>query len=139
LTRAVEVKDLARLGREWSKALDPQPAGLAPLAHHDLFSRWRANRPQEETNDRGVVKRSHGWMDQQPQARLAQLLVLLEQLVVCRAAAEAARQHLLEHTDDIGVEERHTASGEFLVTADGSQVGGPAELLEGAATGSLLD
>jgi hypothetical protein len=78
-------------------------------------------------------------MHQETQPGPAVAVLLLDELVVARSAAEAGGQHPLEHVDDVGVEEVHTARRELLEAPDGAQVGRPAEAVQGAAASSLAD
>ena len=59
--------------------------------------------------------------------------LLFQELIVGGRAAEARRQHFLQHPDHVGVQEGHSPGRELLVAPDRVQVGAPAEPLQGAA------
>ena len=78
-------------------------------------------------------------MDEQRQPREPVLALLLEQLEVLRAAAEALRQNLLEHPQHLAADQRDTLAGELAEAPDPPQVATVSELLQRASAVTLLD
>jgi hypothetical protein len=76
-------------------------------------------------------------MDQQAEPGGAVRRDVLDELVVSGSPAEPRRECLLEHPDDVRVEERHPPRRELLLAPDGAKVGRPADRLQGAAAPSL--
>ena len=66
-------------------------------------------------------------------------LGLLEQLIAGWIAAKAARQELLEDSEQVDVQQHHAADGELLEAAQLGQVGGPTDPFHRAATAALLE
>ena len=78
-------------------------------------------------------------MDDQIGAREAASVLLLEQLVVERAASKALRQCVLEDVLDVVADQRDPLADQLAVAADAVDVGGEAKLSERAAAAAFLD
>src|SRR5262249_1212007 len=127
----VDVKDLARRGGVRGASFDFDESGLLPdEPHHPLDPGSVRDAGKERLDDRLLVQRPDRRMDEETYARTAGLGLGLDQLVVGGNATEACGQHLLQHTDDVGVQERHPCARELLAALDRVQVRGPAQLLK---------
>ena len=65
--------------------------------------------------------------------------LLLDELIICGAAAEPRREGLLEHGDQLVAEEEHAFAGQLLVAADRMQVPGQPGAADGAAAVAFGD
>src|SRR5581483_7765240 len=135
----VERLQLAAVAPDRLLAGDAQRPGLAP-ERLGLVGRPAAlpQRPQQRLPRRPLVQRPDARADAQDEAGEALRVLLLGELVVERAPAEARGQHFLEEPHHLAPHQGDALTGQPAVAADLAQVIQEPVGLQRAATGAAL-
>lgn len=117
----------------------PERAGFVPVRGYELSVPVRTGQLLDEPcQDLRLVKVAQARVDAQRQVGLAGRALLLEELVVARAAAKLGGQTALEDLNEFVDGIAHALGSELLVAADAVDVQGQTELVHPAAAVPLI-